>query len=121
VLEHLRMRHLEAVAEEALAVIAGVNAVTTELDHLQDFAGADVEDLRQCREHHQRIQDMVRNRLDLLQDSYANAGNLMRRRMVERIARDAREDVIQEMVSTGELSSDVARSLRERFEMGAVR
>jgi CPA1 family monovalent cation:H+ antiporter len=121
VLEHLRMRHLEAVAEEALAVIAGVNAVTTELDHLQDFAGADDEDLRQCRQHHQRIQDMVRNRLDLLQDSHANAGNLIRQRMIERIARDAREDVIQEMVSTGELSSDVARSLRERFEMGAIR
>jgi CPA1 family monovalent cation:H+ antiporter len=112
----LQDRYCLAMTEEATAVIAAARAVRKEMEDLSGFSAAEPEDVENCRQYYQRLEEMARGRLDRLAESSAHSAEATLLRMASRLAVDARLDAVQELAQTGKLPEQIAARLKQRFE-----
>jgi hypothetical protein len=96
-------QRIHALTEESTAVIAGAQAVQSEMPRLAEFSTADSEDVARCARYYGHQEEMARGRLDMLAESYEGSGETILDRMAQRLVLDAKLDTVQELMRTGEL------------------
>jgi hypothetical protein len=112
----LQDRYSLALTEEATAVIAAARTVRAEMEDIAGFSAAGPEDVENCRDYYQRLEEMARARLERLAESSADSAEATLLRMASRLAVDARLDAVQELAQTGKLPGHIAARLNQRFE-----